>query len=247
MNVSQIMKDKNRLSKIITSAIISAILGALFGSLVTLLTDLAIKQLPIDPIYLVLCVSLLVTILVFMILHRIETIEEFRYDAIKYIANGFINIEQSAISDFAVSLVKKSHYIRVVGTARQDVLDSKIQGSARNYLKSLENMLNKKCISPTDAFTYYRVVPKELKQTFAEHITNCTSKATANSNRFEVKELENNNFFISYQTFDDTDLLIIVDNKAHTGRNDNALCLWTQNKEIVNTFIKRFDDSWNEI
>jgi hypothetical protein len=239
------MKNKNRISKLLVNAIISAILGAVIGSLVTIFAQLTVEKLPIDPIYIVLFFAALVTVLAIMILFKIETIEEYRYEIMNDLVDGFIKIEKGSISDFATSLVKKSSFVRVVGTARQDVLNSKNRVEATKYLKSLEEKLKKKSQSENDGFTYYRVVPKAIKIPLEEHIKVCMKNAEKTGNTFDFKEVESFDFYISYQIFDDSDLLLIADNKSHTGKSDNALCLWTRNKEIIRTFIYRFDNAWN--
>lgn len=239
------MKDKNRISKLITNAIVCAILGALIGSLVTMFAQLTVEKLPIDPVHIVLFFTALVTVLTFTILFRIETIEEYRYEIMKDLVDGFIKIDKDSISDFATSLVKKSSFVRVVGTARQDVLARKTQEAGKKYLKSLEEKLNRKCQNESDGFTYYRVVPKTLKLPLEKHIEVCMENACRTDNTFDFKEIESFDFYISYQVFDDTNLLLIVDNRSHTGQSDNDLCLWTRNKEIIKTFINRFDNAWH--
>ena len=240
------MKDKNRISKLIVNAIISAVLGAVIGSLVTTFAQLTVENLPINPIYIVLFFAALVTVLTVMILFRIETIEEYRHEIMKDLVDGFIKVDKDTISDFATSLVKKSSFVRVVGTARQDILNNKTKEAGKKYLMSLEEKLNTECKNESDGFTYYRVVPKAIKIPLEKHIVVCMENAEKTGNTFDFKEIESFDFFISYQVFDDTDLLLIVDNRAHTGQRDNALCLWTLNKEIISTFINRFDNAWAE-
>src|ERR1035438_8629698 len=100
------MKDKNRFSKLLTSAIVSAILGAVMGSLLTTFTDFAVKKIPVNPLYLVMFFAVLVTILSFLILLRVETVDEYRYEMMKSVIDGFTAIEKESISDFAGGLVK---------------------------------------------------------------------------------------------------------------------------------------------
>jgi hypothetical protein len=241
------MKDKNRISKLINNAIISALLGAVMGSLLTMFGDLTIKKLPIDPVYVVLFFALLVTVLAVMILFKIETIDEYRYEIMEGFVDGFIKIDNVSTSEFATSLVNKSLVVRVVGTARQDVVAGKLQLAGQIYLKSLEERLNTKCKSQSTKFIYYRVVPKSLKHPLEAHIEVCMENAGKTGNIFDFKEIESLDFHISYQVFDDTDLLLIVDNRLHTGESDNALCLWTRNKEIIKIFINRFDSAWKSV
>lgn len=238
------MKSKNRMSKLVMSAIVSAVLGAVMGSLLTIFTDMAVKKLPIDPLYMVIFFAALVTVLSFTILLRVETVDEYRYEVMKNMIDGFVTIERDSISDFATNLVKKSSFIRVVGTARQDVIGSKKQRAGIRYLKSLEIRLNRPFSDESEKFTYLRVIPGAPKPTLAEHIKVCVANAEKTGNVFSHKEVQLFAYYIAYQLFDDTDMLLIVDNEAHTGASDNVLCLWTRNEVMINAFIKHFDDAW---
>lgn len=240
------MKSKNRISKLVTSAIVSAALGVVMGSLLTTFTDMAIKKLPIDPLYVVMFFAALVTVLSFMILFRVETVDEYRYEVMKNMIDGFVTIDKESISDFATNLVKKASFVRVVGTARQDVIGSKNQRAGRRYLKCLETRLNRQVRDESEKFTYLRVIPRALKPALAEHIGKCTGNSKKTGNEFVCMEVQRFAFYLSYQLFDDTDMLLIVDNEAHTGASDNALCLWTRNETMIGAFIKHFDDAWKE-
>ena len=237
------IKDKNKTSILLVSAIISAIVG----SIITMFLQWSIEKIPIKPINIVLLSAVIVIVLSVLILRRIETIEEYRNEIMKDLVDGFIKIDKNTISDFATSLVKKSSFVRVVGTARQDVLTIKTKKAAKEYLLSLEEKLNTECPTDSDGFSYYRVVPKTIKPLLEQHIKVCAGNAAKTCNKFGYKEIDNFNFYISYQIFDDTDLLIIIDNREHDGESDNALCLWSRNKQIINVFINRFDDAWKQV
>lgn len=241
------MKSKNRLSKLVTSAIVSAMLGAVMGSLLTTFTNMTIRKVPVDPLYIVIFFAALVTILSLMTLFRIETVDEYRYEVMKNLIDGFVSIEKESISEFATTLVKKASFVRVVGTARQDVIGSKKQRAGRRYLKCLETRLNRTISDESDKFSYLRVIPKAMKFPLAEHINICFKNSEKTGNDFVYKEVQPYAFYLSYQLFDDTDMLLIVDNESHTGASDNALCLWTRNEAIISAFIKHFDDAWQNL
>ena len=240
------MKDKNRISKLVGSAIVSGVLGAVMGSLLTTFTDMAVKGLPINPLFVVIFFAALVTALCAMILFRVETVDEYRYEMMKNVIDGFVSIERNWISEFATGLVEKSKFVRVIGTARQDVVSSESQRAGRAYLKCLEGRVNRKWTDECNKFTYLRVVPKVLKSHLSEHISTCKQNSEKTGNVFAWKEVPPFAFYISYQIFDDTDMLLIVDNVLHTGAIDNALCFWTRNKTIINAFTKHFDHAWSE-
>lgn len=241
------MKDKNRLSKIITGLIISSVFGAVIGFVLSFMTDYTIKNIPINPIYLVLVFSLVAVLLTVIILYRVETVEEYRFEVTKLLGDGFIRIYKESISEFAITLVSRSKYIRVVGTARQDVVAGKSMKGAQNYLQSLEDKLAKPCPDSANAFTYLRVVPKAPSDEMKAHIDMCTDLASKNGHNFDAKINLHFPFYISFQIFDNTDLLVILDNKDYNKKHDNALCLWSRNKEIIEVFMKRFDDGWEEV
>jgi hypothetical protein len=239
------MKDKNRTSKVFAGIIVSSLLSALIGYVLSDILKATINQIPVNPIYLILVFSLLSVLLIAIILFRMETVDEYRYDVTKLLGDGFVRIYKDSISDFAISLVSRSKYVRVVGTARQEVVGSKTVKNASGYLSALEKKLAKKSANSLDVFTYLRVVPVAPNKNMVRHIDICNDLALKNGHKFEAIVNLNFPFYISYQVFDDTDILIILDNKGCDKKRDNALCLWSRNKEIIDIFIRRFDDAWD--
>lgn len=239
------MKDKNRLIKILSSALLLALFGAVIGYAFNKVVDNIIGNIPIDITVITFIFGLLAVLLTALILIRVETVEEYRYDVTKILGDGFIRIYNDSISEFAIPLVNRSKFIRVVGIARQDVIENKSMKGAQDYLRALENKMAKPCNNAATAYTYLRVLPKCPTQTMTEHINKCSQLAKQKGNLFEHK-ISENPFYVSFQIFDDTDLLLILDNKGHNNKHDNALCLWTRNKDIINIFIKRFDNGWEE-
>lgn len=217
------------------------------GALLTTFTDMTIKNVPLDPLYVVVFFAVLVTTLSFMILFRIETVDEFRYEVISSMNEGFVSIESESISGFSISLVKKASFVRTVGTARQDVLEQKSERTARGYLKSFETKLNSHPKDGTQKFNYLRVLPKKANHKMSEHIKQCIKNAEKTGNVFNYKQANEFEFYISFTLFDNTDMLLILDNEKHSGDRDNVLCLWSRDQQTITAFINHFDAAWKQI
>lgn len=237
------MPMKKELIKLLKDSIVSAIFGTLFGLLISSLVQSLYNKIPFDPIWIIIVCSLMVTCLVFLVLLRIDKIKDYNDHVIADIVDGFITIDKDQISSFATSLVKKAKFIRVLGTARQDVVDSS-HNDASSYLSALEKRLTIKPKDESKIFSYYRVIPTVAKGPLTKHISTCRENAKKTGNAFEICEVPSYDFYIAYQIFDNNNLLLIVDNEEHDKKRDNALCLWTRNKKIIEVFIKRFDDAW---
>ncbi|GHT51820.1 hypothetical protein AGMMS49982_10310 [Bacteroidia bacterium] len=241
------MKDKNRLIKFLGTGLLVTLLGIVLGFLLNKIFEKGLDNISVEvAVYLALFFCVAAVILTTIILYRTETVEEYRYEVTKILGDGFIRIYQDSISEFATTLVTRSKYVRVVGTARQDMVASTSLRSAKDYLLALESKLKNDCSDMANAFTYLRVVPRTPTAALNQHIANCNSAVVGKCHKFEVKTNLQFPFYVSFQIFDDTDLLVILDNKLPNNKHDNALCLWTRNKEIIEKFIKRFDNAWEE-
>lgn len=234
---------KKKIVNLIKNSIVSAVFGTLFGILITSVVQSIYDKIPFDPIWIVVVCSLMITCLVFLIVFRIDTIKEYNDHIISDVVDSFVTIDKEQISSFATSMVKKASFIRVLGTARQDVVDS-VHNDATTYLSALEKRMSSKPSDESKIFKYFRVVPTTAKSSLSQHIKICNENAQKTGNIFSICEIPSFDFYISYQIFDNNDLLLIVDNKSHDKKQDNALCLWTRNKKIIDVFIKRFDDAW---
>lgn len=234
--------------KIINNTILSGVIGTIIGLvLTTLIENISDKTESIPNIWILIVCIFIITLLAY-VFNRIESQEEYREQVMKNMSYPIVKIEADAISDFATSLVKKSKYVRVVGTARQDaIINAEKKASSIRYLQKLEDML-KQHYSSELGFQYYRVVPSICNDSLNHHIQECQNICKRNKkNMFGVKYSSVAfDFGISYQIFDETDMLIIVDNpsKLDPKKDDNALCLWTKDPEIINVFVKRFDSAW---
>jgi hypothetical protein len=156
------MKDKNRLVKLIGSGLLVTLLGIVLGFLFNKVFEKGLGNISVEvAVYVSLLFCVTAVILTAIILYKTETIEEYRYEVTKILGDGFIRIYQDSISEFATTLVNRSKYVRVVGTARQDMVASASLKSAKDYLLALENKLSKDCSDMANAFTYLRVVPRK--------------------------------------------------------------------------------------
>lgn len=79
---------------------------------------------------------------------------------------------------------------------------------------------------------------------YAKYKSAETHGENAKSNEFVWNKVEPFAFYLAYQIFDDSDMLLIVDNESHSGASDNALCLWTRNEAIITAFTRHFDSAW---
>lgn len=241
------MKDKNRLMKFLGTGVLTTLLGIVLGVVFDKIFEKWLTNISVNnTVYLALFFCVSAVILTAIILFKTETIDEYRNEVTKILGDGFIRIYQDSISEFATTLVNRSKYIRVVGTARQDVVGRTSLKGAKEYLRALENKLSSACSDQANAFTYLRVVPRPPSEDMKKHIAACISAADGKCHKFEAKTDLNFPFYVSFQVFDNTDLLIILDNKGYDKKYDNALCLWSRNKEIIEIFIKRFDDAWED-
>lgn len=247
------MKSKDRISKVLKSSIFSAILGATMGLLISELVKFPIDKIESNPTYMTIFFvgitiffGVLITVLVLKIMIKIESVEEYRHEVIKSMQHGFIPIEETIISSFATSLVTKSSIVRTLGTARQDVLEVSYEKGARAYLKAFETRTSGRA-REDGKFTYLRILPKKPNHKMMIHLNQCKENANRSGNEFDFKVIDESKACISYTIFDDTDLLLILDNEKHSGSSDNVLCLWTRDKKVISPFIKHFDDAWKKI
>lgn len=243
------MKSKDRMSKIVTNTIISGVIGAIIGMILTTIFDNITTVVTSLPSWVILIIAIFIFSTMALVFHRIDDHEEYRTEVMKNMSFPLVRINNDVISDFATSLVKRSKYIRVVGMAKQDILDDEDRRSAaKRYLLKLEDMLSKNYQSEV-GFQYYRVIPKTCNEALTNHIEKCRENCRVHKkNKFQVLTANNDfDFYISYQIFDQSDLLIIVDNPTvkDPNKDDNALCYWTRDPETIKIFTMRFDSAWN--
>lgn len=224
--------------------IITTIIGAILGVIITYFTDnLGISSSKVNIKWVILLFLLALTLLLLsLIFIRIETIKEEQIKLFTDTFYGFRAVDDD-ISEFAIRRLRKCSITRIVGTARQESIEKNGGKYANDYLSALEKKLKS-----NKYFVCRRVTSNDItSQTFKNHLKRCKEICESNSNIFEVIYAKQFDFNISYQLFDDEGLLLIVDNLQNNDYLDNSLGLWTENKEIINTFIKRFDYGWEKL
>lgn len=236
--------DGHMKNNIWKEGIITTIIGAILGVIVTYFTDnLGITQSSINIKWVILLFLLALTLLLLcLIFIRIDTIKTEQIKLFTDTFYGFRAVDED-ISEFAIRKLKRCSMTRIVGTARDESLGKNGTATALEYLKCIEEKLQEKKYFVCRRVTSSHVVSKEYR----EHLKNCLEITSKNKNIFEIIYIEDFDFNISYQIFDDNGLLVIVDNLVNNDYMENSLGLWTENKDIIQSFINRFDYGWDKI
>jgi hypothetical protein len=147
-------------------------------------------------------------------------------------------ITASEISEIAADLVTHSRTIRVIGTARQDIVAT--DEVAMNYLRATERRVK------GQAKLYYRrITSTSLQPTFRAHLE-AILKANDGSpdHDIQIALVSDLECSISYQIFDDTHAMIIVDAPTVPGIRDNVLAFLIEEGSMVAALIAHFDNAW---
>lgn len=145
-------------------------------------------------------------------------------------------------SEFAAIKVKQASIIRVIGTARQHVVEQLEQKPATSYLRETENRFKQK-----KKIIYRRITTKDLSNAFFNHLVNLFDLAQQNNHTIEISLVPNLFTSISYQIFDDKSVLLVVDNDKLSNMKDNAAMFWSTNPQIIDVFTKHFDNAWSKL
>jgi len=144
-------------------------------------------------------------------------------------------------SKYAADRVKASNLIRVIGTARQDVLDEVSEAS--DYLRATEERA-----SSEKAFSYLRITSPVLSTSFRHHLLKLFQVfKTKQGGRIEIALESRMDTSVSYMIFDDEELLLIVDNTVFGSVRDNRVMIWSRDRDVVKAFSNHFDHAWNRI
>ena len=238
------MKKKHNYLKEIFIAVVSSMAGILFSQAFDLLKN---EVVPSVVNWAIIGVLVLIIIALCLIYATVSLVSENQAKPFCEKSHCFVPIKSSEISDFISLKTKSASEIRVVGIERNQI-DS---GSAHEYLDVTKLKLTKKSTKP---FKYRRVTARvqgDIGNTLFKHIADCSKLKESkkiHSNIFEVIMMENIDFTVSYHIFDDTGLLLGVDNKiTENGFFDNdEFCIWTNDKETIKLFIKRFEAAWQK-
>lgn len=144
-------------------------------------------------------------------------------------------------SKYAAERVGSAKLVRIVGTARQDVLAE--VSAASDYLRATERR-----IASGAPFSYLRITSSSLSASFRSHIMTLLQAAKGKAGvRVEVALEERMDASVSYMIFDNLELLLIVDNTVFGSVRDNRLMIWSRDVDLVNAFSDHFDHAWNRL
>ena len=144
-------------------------------------------------------------------------------------------------SKYAAERVRSAKVVRVVGTARQDVLAD--VSAASEYLRATEER-----VVSGQPFSYLRITSSRLSASFRSHLLTLLQAAKGRKGvRVEVALEERMDASVSYMIFDDTDLLLIVDNTVYGSVRDNRLMIWSRDVDLVKAFSDHFDHAWGRL
>lgn len=156
-------------------------------------------------------------------------------------AEATVVISPNDGSVYAASRMKSANRVRIVGTARQDVLIEEVHAAA--YLQATEER-----VASSSPFSYLRITSKCLSTPFRQHLFRLLQGPKVNAGvRVEIAVEERMDASISYMIFDSDDLLLIVDNPVFGGVRDNRLMVWCGEVDVVRAFADHFDNAWNRL
>lgn len=144
-------------------------------------------------------------------------------------------------SKYAAERVGSANLVRIVGTARQDVLAE--VSAASDYLRATE-----KRVASGPPFSYLRITSSSLSLSFRHHLLTLLQASKGKTGvRVEIGLEERMDASVSYMIFDDHELLLIVDNTVFGSVRDNRLMTWSRDVDLVKAFSDHFDHAWNRL
>jgi len=144
-------------------------------------------------------------------------------------------------SKYAAERVGSAKLVRIVGTARQDVLTE--VSAASDYLRATEGR-----VASGQPFSYLRITSSGLSASFRSHLLTLLQAAKGKVGvRVEVALEERMDASVSYMIFDDLELLLIVDNTVYGSVRDNRLMIWSRDVDVVKAFSDHFDHAWSRL
>lgn len=157
------------------------------------------------------------------------------------VAEATVIVSANDGSGYAASRIQSANRVRIVGTARQDVLEEVIE--AADYLHATEER-----VTSNKPFSYLRITSATLSTPFRQHLSRLLQAPKAKPGiRVEIAVEERMDASISYMIFDNDELLLIVDNTIFGSVRDNRLMIWCRESDIVKAFTDHFDNAWNRL
>jgi hypothetical protein len=157
------------------------------------------------------------------------------------VAEAIIIVSANDGSSYAASRIRSAKLVRIVGTARQDVIEEVAE--AAGYLHATEERVNS-----NTPFSYLRITSATLSSPFRQHLFRLLqAPKTKPGIRIEIAVEERMDASISYMIFDNDELLLIIDNTIFGSVRDNRLMVWCGENDIVKAFADHFDHAWNRL
>ena len=233
----------NKRQKLFDNPILMALFGALLGFLITILTKkTSLDNLPISETWLVLLILIALSALLGGLYSKISSIEENTFSLLNQTGANFKIISPNEASILASKMIKESEMVRIIGTARQDVIETKNSDVAKRYLLNTETRFSKK-----EHIIYRRITSKNIRLNFANHLLKLIERSKKNKHSMEIKLIDNIEPIISYQVFDEKGVLVFIDNHIVSNISDNALAMWSTEEIVIKTFSEHFESAWRSI
>jgi hypothetical protein len=152
----------------------------------------------------------------------------------------FRKVPVSSISFIAARMVQEVNTLRILGTAGQDLQDA--DNSVRRYLGETENRVR----HGRPPFHYYRITSNRLRELFIGHLLLMLESGSKAHHDIQVQIIPNIEAAVTYQIFDDTDVLVLLGIPYPPGRRDYRVALMSSNRDIVMAFTEHFDYAWSQ-
>ena len=171
----------------------------------------------------------------------LQVTDRFRYPF--YSFQGLKAGSFSHIMKEAIQHLEKATFLRVIGSARQDMLALRRLPLMEKYLKVIEaKMLKHDAERP---FFYRRITTQHIKPKFLEHLEACFEISRANGNDIQVVLEQNIDLSITYFIIDSSMIVLNLYTTVDLGVKDNTLLFSSTDQEIIRLFAKHFTEAWS--
>ena len=213
-------------------ALVSAGLGVIFA------TWLSRQHNGVAPSWLLFAVLCVIVALIALLVTKMNEVKRV-LDRVAFKGLSKVRtITASEISKIAADLVADSRTIRVIGTARQDIVAT--DEVAMNYLRATERR-----VKAQPKLYYRRITSTDLQPRFHAHLEGLLkTNGSGPGHDIQIALVGDLECSISYQIFDDTHAMIIVDAPTVPGVRDNILAFLIEEGSMVAALIAHFDNAW---
>jgi hypothetical protein len=141
------------------------------------------------------------------------------------------------VSTIAANLMPSAKVIRIIGTARQDVVAT--DKVAMSYLRATERRVKMR-----PKLYYRRITSTKLQPAFRSHLERILTAAATSGHDIQIALIGDFECSISYQIFDESHALLVVDSPTIPGVRDNNLAFLIEERSMVAALISHFDNAW---